>query len=149
MKFLAFALVAVAAAGCVSEGPSQRSAPKLSRVDLLCEAAGFTPGSADYRQCRAIAELETSIRDEEKAERVARETIGDGLAIEICERFSRRQIRYPIVRRASARASGDYEKTVELSFKIDKSAEDPQSISAFTYVTCELRGREVVDFRSR
>ncbi|MBL6432001.1 MAG: hypothetical protein HPM95_16130 [Alphaproteobacteria bacterium] len=103
MKFLAFALVAVAAAGCVSEGPSQRSAPKLSRADLLCEAAGFTPGSADYRQCRAIAELETSIRDEEKAERVARETIGDGLAIEICERFSRRQIRYPIVRRASAR----------------------------------------------
>lgn len=123
--------------------------PAPSREELICLASNLTPGTQEFNQCLAMVKVSEMTEEDYRKERDRRETIGDGLAVEVCDGFARDRMGYPVIRKVSERVSGDYEKTVTIRYKIDRTAEDPNIVLAFKTGICTLRGRKVVDFTAR
>lgn len=134
-------------AACSDSDFTSGAEPEPSREQLYCTAAGLTPGTPEFSQCLAAARIVEGDRAERREQYEERETIGDGLAVEICHRFARDKLPYPVDRRVSERVSGDYEKTVTISYKLTKDASDPNYGFQFRDAVCSLRGRKIVDFR--
>lgn len=90
-------------------------------------------------------------RNASEAERARkdRDTIGDGLATQICDKYARQSIRFPIKKSTYSNASGEYEKTVTIYYSVDKSTEDPRITYAQVTAVCKLKGRDIVDYIER
>lgn len=126
----------VAACAAALLFPLQSAASASSKKpELMCIAAGFVPGTLDYDECLAVAKL-----NQQK-----NETIGNGLALDICDNHARKKIKYPVKKLQTSRVSGSFEKKVHISYSIDKSAEDPNITYSSVNMECILRGRELVD----
>ncbi|MCA1298875.1 hypothetical protein [Stappia indica] len=143
---------ALIVAGCVSDGGSERSwepdVPKPSREELICLASNLTPGTQEFNQCLAMVKVSEMTEEDYRKERERRETIGDGLAEEICDGFARDRMGYPVKRKVFKEVRGDYEKTVKITYEIDRTQENPQVILAYRNGICTLRGSKVVDFKT-
>lgn len=120
-----------------------------SREQLYCTAAGVPPGTPEFAQCLAAARIVEQDRADRREAHKERETIGDGLAVEICHRFARNKLPYPVEKRVTERVSGDYEKTVTISYQLRKNSGDPNYAFQYRDAVCSLRGREIVDFQVR
>ncbi len=115
-----------------------QTAAASSKEERMCAVAGFVPGTADFKQCVAVAKLNDG---------GASETIGNGLATQICDKHARKSLRYPVKNLQTSRVSGGQEKKVYISYSIDKSAENSNSVYAQQGVECVLRGRKLVDYK--
>lgn len=136
-------------AACSDSDFATSADPEPTREQLLCTASGLTAGTPEFAQCLAAARIVEQDRADRREAHQERETIGDGLAVTICDRFARNRLPYPVVRKVTDRVSGDYEKTVTISYELRKDAADPDYGFQFRDAVCSLRGREIVDFQIR
>lgn len=127
--------------GCVSDDSSPKPKPP-SNAEALCARSGFVVDTEVYSQCVATVLISERTQQEKEKQKEVRDTIGEDLAINICDAYARGKMTYPIKKRLSASASGDFEKTVDLAFSVDK----PGTVFAQRFATCKLRGKELVDF---
>lgn len=154
LKYFVFP-IALALVGCQSDGPSSPPEPRLSPEEQVCRNSGLIQGTSDFDRCVSItriAEGFVGIMETDKNRHTGdreRDTIGDGLATQICDKHARESIRYPIKQKQSSRVSGDYEKTVNIDYSIDRTAENPAIIYSVLQVECKLRGRQLVDYNER
>lgn len=159
MKYLVLP-VALLLNGCQSDGSGPAPEPKLNPEELVCKNSGLTQGTADFSRCVSITRIAEGFvgimetdknRGTSQAEqaRKERDTIGNGLATQICDKYARESTRYPIKRLQNSKVTGDYEKTVTISYSIDRTAEDPNVIYSVLEAECKLRGRQIVDYNER
>lgn len=119
---------------------------KVSSSESACLRSGFIRGTAEFAQCVSLGTAVSQQFETERARAEKEKTIGPGLAAEICDGHARRRLEYPVRRIISQSATGQYTKTVDLSYEIDRSSENPNIVYATRDVRCTLRGRELVDF---
>ena len=108
----------------------------------ICRRWGASPGTPAFFECRATLDRQRSgASPAQAAPAPVREVIGEGLALDICDKQARSSSRYPILNRATTRVAGDFEKRVYITYKIEK----PGTSLAFANVECVLHGRRLID----
>lgn len=137
----------VAACNSVGTTPAVTSdVDRYSPSERACLQSGFVRGTADFTQCVSLGIAVSQQFEIERDLARSEATIGAGLAAEICDRHARRRLEHPVRQIISKSVSGQYDKSVELSYEIDMSSVNPDIVYATKDVRCTLRGRKIVDF---
>ena len=150
MRALILLSIALVAA-CNPDGSTSVVTSDVSRYspsERACLQSGFKRGTAEFMHC---VSLSTAVSQQFEVERdLARteSTIGVCLAAEICDGHARSRLEHPVRKIISQSVTGQYVKSVDLSYEIDMSLVNPDIVYATRDVRCTLRGRELVDFNA-
>ncbi len=135
-------------AGCnmdVNTSTVKTDVNRTSASEKACLQSGFVKGTAEFTQCVSVGAAVSQQFEAERARARKEETIGTGLAVEICDGHARSRLDYPVQQIISSSAKGDHVKTIDLSYRIDRTSENPDIVYATRDVRCVLRGRDLVD----
>ena len=150
MRSLILLPLAFAAACNTVGGPSADTTDvrQYSPSERVCLQSGFVRGTAEFAQCVSFGAAVTQQLVAERALARQDKTIGAGLAVEICDGHAQSRLEYPVRQIISKSVTGQYVKSIDLSYEIDMSSVNPDIVYATRDVRCSLRGRELVDFEA-